>query len=138
MTVQEIKTKLMSFAAKAVGVPFVDRGRSEQGWDCWGLVVMAYKTCFGIDLPYGTDYTCNKRREAGEALVDGAQEWEEVQLGKERSGDVILMRPCHASLVLEKGKMLSCQEDYGTSIERFDNSVFKHKIIGIYRHADLI
>lgn len=137
MTIQEIKVSLNRFASKAVGVPFLDRGREITGWDCWGLILAAYTESFGIDLPYGATFSCHDPRSAGEALLEGAQAWQEVRPGEEVPGDVILTRPCHASLVLSRGRMLNCREGMGTIIERYDNAVWNRAIIGIFRHAEL-
>ena len=40
---------------RAIGVPFVEMGRDFDGWDCWGLVIAAYRDVAGIGIP---DYTC--------------------------------------------------------------------------------
>jgi probable lipoprotein NlpC len=132
------KITLQEFAKQAVGVPFVDRGRDWSGWDCWGLILMAYKSCFGLDLPYGSDFSCTQPREVIAAFSDGFQDWPEVLLGKELPGDIILTRPCHTGLVMERGKMLNCREGIGTVIERFNNSLWERAIIGIYRHAEFV
>ena len=131
------QAKIKQFTKTAIGVPFADRGRSRAGWDCWGLVVALYKECFGISLPEGTDYTCADPKAAGDALAEGSNSWVEVEIGKEKPGDVILVRPCHAGLIVERAKMLNCCEEIGTVIERYDNSIWKRRIIGIYRHAEL-
>jgi NlpC/P60 family len=34
-----------------VGVPFVENGRTRDGWDCWGLVVAIYRDRLGLELP---------------------------------------------------------------------------------------
>lgn len=40
-----------AFVAKALTVPFQDLGRSWEGWDCWGLIVLARKAIFDLDTP---------------------------------------------------------------------------------------
>jgi probable lipoprotein NlpC len=47
---------LNEFQRKAIGVPFVERGRDYEGWDCWGLVVAAYRDVLGIHVPDYVDY----------------------------------------------------------------------------------
>lgn len=34
-----------------VGVPFVENGRTRDGWDCWGLVLAVYRDRLGLELP---------------------------------------------------------------------------------------
>ena len=44
---------LEQFAAEVVGipVPFMEQGRDRAGWDCWGVIVCAYREVYGIELP---------------------------------------------------------------------------------------
>lgn len=45
---------LTDFQRRAIGVPFVEDGRDYTGWDCWGLVMAAYRDVLGVTLPdYG-------------------------------------------------------------------------------------
>ncbi len=39
------------FVSDAIGVPFYEFGRSYNGWDCWGLVIRAYRDVLEVDLP---------------------------------------------------------------------------------------
>ena len=39
------------FVERAVCVPFLDKGRGYDGFDCWGLVVCYYRDVLGIELP---------------------------------------------------------------------------------------
>lgn len=41
----------MHWAAKYVGLPYLPGGQTEEGLDCWGLLVLIYKKEFGIELP---------------------------------------------------------------------------------------
>lgn len=45
---------LDEWCRRAVGVPFLEDGRDYDAWDCWGLVMCAYRDVLGIELPdYG-------------------------------------------------------------------------------------
>jgi cell wall-associated NlpC family hydrolase len=128
---------LSEFVDKALNVPFVDMGRGFDGWDCWGLVVSFYKDMLGIDLPTGEEYSYHKEEEAKGALLEGASLWSRINPGEEQMGDVILLRPCHAGVVVERGKMLHCTEGINTTIGRYNDAIWCSRIIGIYRNARL-
>lgn len=42
---------LTSFMRRAIGVPFLEHGRDFDGWDCWGLIVLAYREVLGVTVP---------------------------------------------------------------------------------------
>ena len=133
---QKFTENLNNFAAAVIGIPFVDRGRDRRGLDCWGLVKLLYWECFGLALPDGP-YSCQEPEAAAGALRLGAQGWREVPLGRERPGDVLLTRPCHTGVVLMPGKMLHCCEGQHTVLERYLTPLWRQRILGIYRHAEL-
>lgn len=129
--------KIIDFANLAVGVPFADGGRDFQGWDCWGLIVRAYRDCFRIELP---DLGCCSvmSYEQGRKMFDGlAISYQEVPLNQGRAGDVVILRgdPCHAALVVQPGLMLHVDHRCATCIEPYRTGVWKTRVIGIYRHA---
>ncbi len=128
------RESIKNFADRAKGVPFVDQGRDPSGWDCWGLILMAYKACLGVVLPCASGFSCRAPLEAARALLRGAEKYPEVPLGAEGPGDVIIFKPCHAALVLRRGWMLNCREQTGTVIERYDNGLWLPLIVGIYRY----
>lgn len=39
------------FHRKAIGVPFIEKGRDYDGWDCWGLVSRGWLDVMGVKLP---------------------------------------------------------------------------------------
>ena len=44
------------FTERAVLTPFLDKGRSYLGFDCWGLVVCGYRDVLGVSLPSYDEY----------------------------------------------------------------------------------
>jgi probable lipoprotein NlpC len=127
-----------AFALRAELVPWVDQGREWSGWDCWGLIRLAYRECFGIELPSGAEYSCRQPLTAHRVLSAGSREWLEIPWGQERPGDVLFYRPCHVGLVLDYGRMLHCNEASGRTVKhRYDNALWRGQVIGIYRHVQL-
>ena len=76
---------LEQFAAEVVGipVPFKEQGRDRAGWDCWGIIVCAYREVYGIELPDLGEYYDHAR-------------------GSRRS-----LRPCAASSLSTGGRLKS-------------------------------
>jgi cell wall-associated NlpC family hydrolase len=135
------KMSLEEFAVLAIGVPFHDHGRDFQGWDCWGLVVRAYRECFAVELPDYSHISALSSQEAGELFEAQKKFWIEVPAHQERPGNVILLRhgswPCHVGLVVKAGLMLHVDMDIDTCVEPYNSGAWRHRLIGIYRHAEL-
>lgn len=135
------KISLKEFALMAIGVPFLDHGRDFQGWDCWGLVVRAYRECFGIEVPGYENVSALNSMEAGELFETHKKAWIEIPAHQERPGDVILLRhgswPCHTGLVVKAGLMLHVDMKIETCIESYNAPLWKTQVVGIYRHAEL-
>lgn len=130
--------KLIDFINLAIGVPFQDQGRDFHGWDCWGLILRAYRECFGVELP-DLDRCNVLSYEQGRELFDSlAVAYQEVGLDRSRAGDVVILRgvPCHAGLVVKPGLMLHVDEKCDTCVEPYISGVWKTRIVGIFRHAN--
>ncbi len=115
-----------------VGIPFVDGGRTLQGFDCWGLVRYIYQQR-GIQLPnYPID---PKNRDAvHQALVKGAASgWKKVE--QPREGDVVLLELAigcanHVGVYIGRGDFIHA---YGTSVVIDRLSHWQSRIVGFYR-----
>jgi cell wall-associated NlpC family hydrolase len=129
-----------------VGIPYADRGRDFAGCDCGGLLWLVFREHVGIELPsYDERYLTGADRAAMDALISGEiGDWREVERGSERRFDGVLMREgrsvCHIGLVTDPGRLLHVGSGVGSSvIERYgDGSMLKHRIVGFYRHKNLI
>ena len=112
-----------SFAASAIAVPFIEHGRSFDGWDCWGLVVCGYREVLDIELmDYRTDYRIGELRRLHQLFLEGRRAgWQECaeQLG---SVALILRRglPVHVGLVVAPGEVLHTELRIGTIRDRAD------------------
>ena len=128
-----------------VGIPWLEKGRDREGADCWGVLRLAMREHYGVDLPsYGEDY---------DDLTDGAKitallrqgipsgGWRQVT--DPREGDGVVLRiigplELHVGLVVAPGLFLHALEKYGGSaVERLDHPMWAHRILGYYRHPEV-
>ncbi len=134
---------LATFTDRALSVPFLEKGRDYEGWDCWGLIYVAYRDLYNIELPiYTGEYNSTRRREELQRLIamHKAGDWE-LRTPHE-PGDVVLLqmlgRNCHIGLMLPDMYMLHVQEG-AASVERIDRPPWRdkeyNKVEGIYRHV---
>ena len=126
------------FIEKAISVPFVSRGRSFDGWDCFGLVVRAYRDVFGVEIPdYGDRYKDTRDfRSIHELFREGMASWKKVVDDHPEVGDVAVIfrqgRPIHAGIVVVDGRhILHSEELVGTVCE----PIYRFRLEGIYRWA---
>lgn len=131
------------FARLAIEVPFVEKGRSWSGWDCWGAVVLFHHEVLGIDLPsYVTDYadagnTMEGRETLRRLITHHLPKW--ISVARPEPGDVVLLniggRPIHVGLALGGGLMLHTEAKVNTVIERLASPMWARRIEGFYRYG---
>lgn len=130
---------LESWAAERVGTPFVEKGRTREGYDCAGLMLAAYREVFGLELPPWTDrYRDLLDRDGIAALVNEQREaWRPILAGHERPGDTILLRifgmPIHVGLVIAPGLFLHATESLGVCVEDYRSIMWRRRVLGFYR-----
>lgn len=121
-----------------VGTPFVSRGRTREGLDCWGLHRLAYHIETGLWLPsYVDEYADSAEAEVNARLIDDHLiEWQKVS--SERRLDVVLMRvgrvPSHIGTVIRPGRMLHTYSGGAVRVEHYRSGLFKERIVGFYRY----
>ncbi len=136
--------QIAEFVDLALDVPFVEKGRSFDGWDCWGLIYVAYNELYGIQLPDGAEeYSSTRRREELQSLIATGMiiSWEPCD--PHEPGDVALLRmmgrSCHVGLMLHDMWMLHVQAGVNAIVEQIDRAPWRtdnyNKIEGIYHHA---
>jgi len=97
--------------SRFVGLPWRDRGRGPEGYDCWGLFRLAFGAATGIDLPsYDERYrSAADRSETATLFAGGRGDWDEVPEGamRELDGAVFVMTGrFHIGLVVRRGLVL--------------------------------
>lgn len=128
------------FAERALVVPYVRGGRSFDGWDCWGIVYCAYLHVAGLTInslsdEYNEDVSLKELMSIVMSEADRRQ-WSEVEKPEPLDIGVYRVGPyySHVSLVLEGGRMLHCDNDIGSVVERLENLVWSKRRIGYFRY----
>ena len=134
---------LTEFIARAILVPFVNKGRDWHGWDCWGMLRLFHDRVLRIDLPdYSESYTdaghsAESRERLATLFQTGLTSWRAVS--EPEPGDGVLLniggRPIHVGLAIGEGRMLHTSRRINTVIERLDAPMWARRIEGFYRHA---
>ncbi len=131
-------TILDAFVKRALDVPFVPGGRGWDGWDCWGLVFIAYRHLFAIDIAsLSADYDDKASFAELSELVDTQKRfW--IETDRPEYGDVSLFKvsrfESHVALVLPRGRMIHCTRSAGTVCERSDALHWAKRHAAYYRH----
>jgi cell wall-associated NlpC family hydrolase len=135
----------MTWAGRYIGLPFIDGGRGPVAVDCWGLVRLVFAQERAIDLPTYGEISAGALRSITRAIQAG-QEAPEVwrQVKAPQAFDVAVMRggaswrPCHVGVMVNGETVLHVEKDSATCLEPINGQVMKHRIIGFWRHAEMI
>ena len=132
------------WAGHYIGLPFLDRGRSSAGLDCWGLARLVLAEQFGIALPsYINEYqTTLQAEKIGKLVKAESPKWRLIKKGDEVCGDIIVLRvrgePMHVGVVLGDKHMLHIEHGINSVIENYSGSRWADRISGIYRYKNLL
>lgn len=124
---------------KYIKVPFKDKGRDENGCDCWGLIRLIYQKEKGICLPNLLGYRDTLDRAVIADICEKERaEWEEIKKGDEQPFDVVVIKmmgfPMHVGIVYKKGFMLHCLKGVGTVAVNYESRQWVKRVVGFYRH----
>ena len=129
------------WCAKYVGLPYCDKGRSREGFDCWGLVRHVLADEFGIHgLPdYVNEYSSASDRESVTKIVCSgkADGWKQVAVPN--PGSVVILQiaghPWHCGVVVNAEWMLHTLKGVDVCLERLDSPVWRNRIEGFYQYV---
>lgn len=106
------------FISHWVGTPWLERGNSTQGIDCWALVVRYYKDVLGINLC--NDYDANFLQ----GYLQEVQHWKPASAKQGVAFmcfDKLTHEPCHVGVVVGSGKfILHCKNTTAHGATRCD------------------
>lgn len=123
-----------------VGIPYMPKGRSIAGCDCWGLVWLVQANVFHHILPsYADDYVSPDEAREVTALINREQDlqanWKGT--GFAQDGDILLFsRPGgmpHAGVAIGPSKMLHMARETASCVEDFSSPLWARRLTGIYR-----
>lgn len=125
------------FIRKSLAVPFVEKGRGFDGWDCWGLVYCYFKHVKMIQLPEYLDYNSTTEYKQLKVLIDNARpSW--IAVDKPQQGDIAVFNlsgePTHIAIIIDNRNMLHAEAKVGTFLEQYTGAVWGKRIEGIYRY----
>ena len=131
------------WAGKYIGLPFLEKGRTADGADCWGLVRIIYLDEFGIYLPsYVESYKdTSDAAEIGHLFRSQSPRWLKIQPGEEQPGDVIVLRmhgqPMHVGVVVGDKQFLHVTKHVDGVLEKYRSMVWAGRVLGFYRHKEM-
>lgn len=139
-------TPVAAWAAPYVGLPYRDKGRGPDAWDCWGGVRMVFADVFGLHLPdYGDAYRDGDDWASIAATVRAglADGWDRVE--RPEAGDLLVLRiaarPWHCGVMVNEGQFLHWPppgrdgRQQLSCIERVSDQRWMRRIEGFYRHG---
>lgn len=122
-----------------IGIPYVPRGRSMQGVDCWGLFVLVMQREFHIEVPSFADdvaYTCRADALPASEFLKKHKDhlgWHPIPIKDAREGDGILFRvfgqPLHVGVVVTRNIVLHVEEGIASVIENYNESLWRNRIV---------
>lgn len=120
-----------------IGIPYVDRGSSFQGCDCWGLVWLFHREVMHRQVPRYEGYASAEAPEIQEYIASRWNQWMSVEPANMEQGDVLALRagrlPVHCGVYVGRGQMLHVLEGRMSCLERVTSGMWKTAIVRIGR-----
>lgn len=123
-----------------IGVPFLNKGRSVRGADCWGIFEMVQKI-FGNAVPEVVDVSAFSTSVISEKMREQLIHWHRVEVPQ--PGDAVTMaldpkKPeveQHFGVYIGHGKFIHTLTKTGSMFVAIDHPFWKNRIRGFYRWA---
>ncbi len=131
-------------ARKYIGKPFKSGGRGPKFFDCWGIVIAFMKDINGPELEsYDKLY---KNVTDGISITRIAEQeihsWYSINGRELQPGDVPFYKmgpqQMHVGIMVNNNTMLNSCLNIGAVIERYDSALWKQRLIGVYRHVEML
>ncbi len=130
---------------KYIGLPYVKKGRTLEGFDCYGLVYLAYKMDLAIELPSYGEISADDLLATSRNLEEGAKLdiWSDVAHKDIQPYDVVAMRKVggkvlsHCGLVVSKTHLIHSLKTTDCAIVALDDFTIRERIACFRRHKKL-
>ena len=134
--------QIPEWVAQYIGIPYLTKGRTREGCDCWGLYALVMAEQRGLALPPydgpGWEGSASVRAVAAAAMAY-AQQFTQVKPGEEQVTDAILLRaygqPVHLGMVVAPGLMFHVEQYHNSVIDRYTSIQWASRIVSFYRYT---
>lgn len=128
-----------SWVAQYIGIPFVSKGRTAAGCDCWGLVRLVLAEQFGVLVPsYDETYTDANKPTAAHA-VGTLRGIDFVELPYAEPGAAVVLRvkglPWHVGIMVSQYCFLHVMRGIESVWERLDDLRWRNRVMGFHRYG---
>lgn len=122
-------------ATPYLSIPWLRRGRTLAGADCYGIVRVLYDRQFDIQLPAYDDSPMSD----SDTIASSATEWLPIEPGHERDGDVVLISRGveydHVGVVVGPKQLLHAREDRFPQVADYSRRLlWGNSTFSFYRH----
>lgn len=122
---------------KFIGIPYVNRGSSFEGCDCWGLVWLFHREVLKQDIPRYDGYESAEHPSIGGYISARWDAWESVGREHMEPGDVLALRagglPVHCGVYVGRTMMLHVLEGRMSCLETVARGYWMNAIVRIGR-----
>ncbi len=123
---------------KFIGIPFVSKGRSFRGCDCYGLVKLYYKEILNIEIPETVITSKQPRRTFANYLNEISKNWTSTTPQKNA---VIAMAVnaehpslvTHFAVMIDDKRFIDTRENMSSYLTSIDDEKIKNQIKGFYK-----
>ena len=133
------QTFLQSDFNKYLEIPFVDRGRDNNGCDCYGLISLIYKNELNIELEAFGGISVKDRKTIKETLEQESccsDQW--IKVDDPKPGDVVVLNvkgvPTHVGLIINGKNFIHSCETIGCCVESLSSPRWEHRVKSIHRY----
>ena len=124
--------------SKFIGIPFISKGRSFNGCDCYGLVKLYYKEILNIDIPETIITAEQPRRTFANYLNEISKNWTATTPAKNVvvAMSVNAEHPnlvTHFAVMIDDKRFIDTRENRSSYLTSIDDKKIKNQIKGFYK-----
>jgi len=125
------------------GIPYLAKGRTRQGADCYGLARLVHKEVFNHILPsYVEEYDDRDPMSIQTAILNHQENWVEIDQKDVKSGDLVLFDVlglmAHVGIFTESGFFLHVFDGLPACVCELGDIRWRNRIKGFYRYTEIL